>query len=236
MRVRVRGGGDVEVLAMMRVVFLTVVGVALAAVVHAEPYWIAYEGSDYPENEGWEHTAWGPLADRWLDEGCLFVDTRGQSGIVDTYANHPESGYELAAGETFVMCWSLVTLETTPWAAPGVAVTTDDGYALTFVFAENYVESTYEPGLQAEFEPGVFHHFEMRSSDMRHYEFSIDGALALEGEFGESFFDSGVGFGDLTSCYSLAQWDYFRFGVVPEPSNTQLMLLALAMLSRVRRT
>ena len=98
---------------------------------------------------------------------------------------------------------------------------------MTFVFAEGYVTSTYEPNKSAEFEPGVFHDFEMYSSDMRSYELHIDGALAIEGVFHESLFPAGAGFGDLTSGLSLAEWDYFRFGVVPEPACASLLLFAL---------
>ena len=69
----------------------------------------------------------------------------------------------------------------------------------------------------------------MRSTDMRTYELYIDGTLEVEGEYFEGLFSPCFGFGDNASSASLAAWDYFRFGVVPEPATcltvTTLLLI-----------
>ena len=112
-------------------------------------------------------------------------------------------------------------------------VISDDHYAVMFVFAERYVLSTHEGNVFAYFEPGMFHEFEMRSGDMRSYELYIDGELAIEGVFSESSFPACAGFGDVVSSWSLAEWDYFRFGVVPEPNTATLFFVGLLAGRRV---
>lgn len=52
---------------------LTLAGTCAAM---GDEYWIAYEGNDYPENEGWVRWASEPPAKRWIENGSLFIDTR----------------------------------------------------------------------------------------------------------------------------------------------------------------
>ncbi len=80
-----------------------------------------------------------------------------------------------------------------------------------------------------EFKPGAFHEFELRSADMRGYELYADGAFAVEGVFFESLFGPGIWWGDFVrGSSSLAAWDYFRFGVVPEPGAVMRLLTCAA--------
>ena len=44
--------------------FLLVGSVCCAA--RGSPYWIAYEGNDFPESEGWERHAYGGGAERYF--------------------------------------------------------------------------------------------------------------------------------------------------------------------------
>ena len=44
-------------------ILAVLLGVAAGAA-WAEPYWIAYEGNDFPENEGWVRYATNPPAQR----------------------------------------------------------------------------------------------------------------------------------------------------------------------------
>jgi len=74
--------------------------------------------------------------------------------------------------------WGLTVEDSHRWDS-GVGVTSDDRWAVSFTFDENSLVSTYEPTVYVEFEPGVFHRFELRSSDMRCYELFIDGDLVL---------------------------------------------------------
>ena len=69
---------------MIRIVCLVNILIASTLVVYAEPYWFAYEGNDLPENEGWTRHTNNPIADRWLEDGSFFLDTRG---------GYPHRGY-----------------------------------------------------------------------------------------------------------------------------------------------
>lgn len=118
---------------------------------------------------------------------------------------------------------------------PGVYVLSDDSHAVGFVFDEDTLWSLYERNVSASFEPGIFHQFELRSGNMRSYELYIDDDLVIEGAFGASFSETSVGWGDIVrGSSSLAEWDYFRFGVVPEPSGFMLALVAAACIRRRR--
>ena len=199
----------------------------------ADEYWITYEGNDLPENEGWERHSSDPPAERWLEEGSLFIDSRADLHTTDNYTVYFDGGLDPEPGETFVMRWKLNVHEAGPWEDPGVYVISDELWAVLFVFAEGYVSSTHEANVSAEFEAGMFHEFEMRSGNMRSYELYIDGDLAIEGVFFEGFFSPCAGWGDVVhGGASLAQWDYFRFGVVPEPAAWLMTTISLPLLRR----
>ena len=67
---------------------------------------------------------------------------------------------------------------------------------------------------------------------MTDYRFYIDGDLSFTGIFDpQSVNDSFVNFGDGTQgVASTARWDYFRFGVVPEPSCVGLLILVAGLM------
>ena len=209
---------------------------ALVCGAGADEYWFAYEGNDFPENEGWLRSFSDPAAERWLEGGSLFIDSRADVDITESYGMKREDGINPEPGETFIARWRLQVHELVGFADPGVSILSDDRYALIFIFSERRVWSAYEANVYADFEPYVFHRFELRSENMRDYELFIDDQLAIEGVFKETFFGPGVGFGDLVrGGASLAEWDYFRFGVVPEPSSVML-LVQLFYVSTTRRS
>ena len=212
---------------MMRLISLAASVLLATAPVWAEPYWYAYEGNDFPENEGWERHTSGPPVQRWLEDGSFFIDSRGILASVDNYTIYFDEGVDPEPGETFIMNWRLNVHEADPWEDPGVYVISDDLWTVTFLFDEDTLKSFYEPNVYVELEPYVYHEFELRSTDMRSYELYVDGDLAIEGVFFEGFFSPYVGFGDVTSSGSLAAWDYFRFGVVPEPATAPAFMIAL---------
>ena len=221
---------------MMWLVGLTVGLLVAVGPARGEQYWIAYEGNDFPENEGWVRSTIATPPERWLEDGSLFIDSRADPHTTDNYTIYFDAGLDPEPGETFIMRWRLNVHEATPWDDPGVYVISDDHYAVMFVFAERYVLSTHEGNVFAYFEPGMFHEFELRSGDMRSYELYIDGDLAIEGVFSESFFSACAGWGDVVAgSASLAQWDYFRFGVVPEPAGAAMALAAIVALSLAYR-
>ena len=219
---------DLSVRCLKRLAILGALLGLVPSLALANQYWVAYEGNDYPENEGWTRYATDPPAQRWLQDGSFFIDSRADPSITDNYGMYPAAGIAPASGETFVMTWRLNIYESAPWEDSGVAVTSDDSYEVVFLFAEDYLLSLYEPSVYVQFEPGVFHEYELRSKDMRTYELYLDGHLAVNGVFFEGLFGAGVWWGDIVrGGSSLAAWDYFHFGVVPEPPACTVALVAL---------
>ncbi len=221
---------------MTRRILISCLMVIAAEIGVGDEYWIGYEGNDFPENEGWLRSFSDPAAERWLEGGSLFIDSRADVDITESYGMKREDGINPEPGETFIARWRLEVHELVGFADPGVSILSDDRYALIFIFSAERVWSALEANVYADFEAGVFHEFEMRSRDMRTYQLYVDGDLAIEGVFRETFSGPGVGFGDIVrGGASLAQWDYLRFGVVPEPSSV-ILLAYLFNLSLTRRS
>ena len=219
--------GDPTMKMATRLLFtLSALGV-LTSTAGAEPYWIAYEGNDFPENEGWTRTFSDPNgvvgqggAVRTLDDGALVLDSRESVMIVDFY--NWSRPIDPEPGETFVMQWRLLVddvASTYPYDVT-VGVYSDQFTAVYFALGESELSSVFEPELHASYEPHVFHTFELRSGTMSSYCLWIDGALSLTGKFQEVFEKSRVGWGDsIQGGRSLSHWDSFEFGVIPEPAG-----------------
>ena len=108
-------------------------------------------------------------------------------------------------------------------------------YAPVSTLSHDTIRSAYDQDVSAPFEPEIYHEYELRSPDMRTYEMYIDGYYAFEGVFWQSVWTNKVGWGETnTASACLSSWDYFRFGVVPEPSTT-LMFLGALFTRRVRQ-
>ncbi len=210
---------------------------AFTASATAEPYWIAYEGNDFPENEGWDYIWSTPRAIRWIEDGALVIDSRASGATNDWYEWYPE-WVNPEPEELFVAEWRLRVDELTiGWRDPTVGVFGDDSWGVGFNFNEDTIVSVYEDDVSAHFEPYVYHNFELRTADMRTYQLYIDGSLAIQGSFWDSLSSLRVGWGDTVSGgASLTHWDYFRFGVVPEPTSIVAMLVLLVAWKNVRRS
>lgn len=206
---------------MMRLLcFLSFLTLA-ASGLRADQYWIAYEGNDFPENQGWTRMT-GPLggAQRWIENGSLVIDSRASVQIIDANRMELNGNLDPDPGELFVAQWGLRIDEVIGRVDPAVGIFSDDKWAAAFQFDETTIFSTFETGVSAPFARSVFHEFELRSWDMRSYELYIDGNLAISGFFWLSLIPSRVFWGDsIQGGASLARWDYFRFGVVPEPAT-----------------
>jgi hypothetical protein len=217
---------------------LTVALLAFAGSAMGEQFWIEYDAScgQYPEQVGWDHLAMGGGAQRSLDGGVLTLDGLASTTIVDDYGMlHP---IELASGESFLMEWRLRVDEVHGFADPAVGVWSEGNGRLALDYSETSIYSLLE-GVWIDFEPHVFHDYSLVSTDMRTYTLLIDGSAAYTGHFVSPCTLSGVDWGDeISGARSLSEWQYVRFGVVPEPTAALLLAFAClpAMPLRARRT
>jgi len=199
--------------------------------VSAEQYWVAYEGNDFPENEGWTRFTDGVGAQRAIVDGMFVIDSRESLHIYDYYMRDLQGSLDPGTDETFVLQWRMLIEGLEGWRDPIVGVFSDDSWAVSLEFTDDSVSSGFESGVQVPFEPFVPHEFEFRSSDMRNYELLIDGALTIEGSFWQSLNASRVAWGDgVQGGASLTRWDYMRFGVVPEPGSSVLLFHLMVIL------
>lgn len=197
----------------------------------ADQYWVAYEGNDFPENEGWTRIIEGDgPAVRTLADGVLTIDSLRSRQIADFY--RIDRQIDPAPGEEFVMRWRLRVnqVEGTWPYDPGVALFSDDDWGLGFEFGEAEIRSVFEHRSFA-LVPGVFHQFEVRSHDMRQYDLIVDGLPFFQGAFWKpAVTRSYVAWGDAgVGSASVAEWDYFEFGVVPEPTCQTLAVVVIAL-------
>lgn len=198
------------------------------------PFWIAWEGDDWPEAVGYTRS-WGNWqglhqggANRTLEDGVLTYDSLYDPGVWDSYYMEDFGLPELGSGEILVMEWKLKVDHAYSGGDPGVGLSSEDGWNLGYVFAEDHIRSLSEDYLQIPFAPYVWHEYRIVSSNLRTYELFIDGVLAHEGILEHVFPGSHAGFGDAGQNWhtgSLHQWDYFRFGIVPEPRASVLIML-----------
>ncbi len=211
--------------------------IALApCVASATPYWVAYEGDDFPENEGWDHVEFGPPAVRTLANGWLRLDTLSSTQTADFYQIDRPGALDPEGGEEFVLEWAVRVLDVVGPYDLSVGVFSDDEWAVGFHIDEDSISSTFEDGVSAPLEVGQWHSFRFTTSDMRAYTLAIDGEPVIEGEFWLGLIESRVGWGDgVQGAASLSEWDYFRFGVVPEPGSFVLLLGCLLSCVRPRR-
>ncbi len=205
----------------------------LALTANATPYWVAYEGNDFPENEGWERASYGPPPTRYIEDGALVIDSLADLRTADFY--YQRLAIDPDPGERFVATWRLLVSETIQPFDVAITIFSDDAWAAAFKLNETTIESVFEDDVGTSFAPGEFHTFEFASDDMRNYELRVDGAPAFEGTFWQGVVESEVNWGDSAQgAASLSKWDYFRFGVVPEPSCLGLMLGTLLLSAKSR--
>jgi len=227
-------GGSMKAMPV-RMLASALVLAAGAIGLRADPWWVTWTGDAYPETQGWTRYSSNPAAHRWLEDGKLFIDSRAAPFISESYGQSRRGQMTLAPGETFRFSWAVKVTEVLPLRAvdPGIWVSSDDQWDVLLNLGIDTIDSFYEPGKHASFTPGVFHVFELHSSDLRTYRLSIDGTPAFEGVFFKSlFYMPGVGWGDVTTGRSLAEWDWVHAGIVPEPS-AWLLAGPLALVRRM---
>jgi len=200
----------------------------LAVAAPAEPYWITWEGNDYPENQGWQRITYGGGSHRWLGLGNMVIDGRASMDISDFY--RLDASMDIGPDEFFLMEWRLRVDEVYGFADPGINMTSLDQAMLTIVYSADrfYILDEH---IWIDFAPGVFHDYSLKSYDLVTYTLHIDGELAHTGQYSPAGWDSGVEWGDyVRGARSLSTWDYVRFGIVPEPTGALLGLAALLVL------
>ncbi len=196
----------------------------------ADQYWIAYEGNDFPENEGWRRITRAGGANRFLERGHLVIDSLASTQIVDGYEMRRPGQFDPDPGELLVVEWRVQIDSVVGFTDIVIVVSSDDEWEVGFEMNMDTIRSVLEPGVVASFEPGVPHQFDFRSVDMRAYELRIDGSPTISGSFRPLFDSSRVVWGDgIQGSASLSRWDYFRFGVVPEPSSLLLFSLGFTI-------
>jgi|GEM_PF-1029767 len=221
---------------MKRIVAVVAAGLC-ACLVQAELFWISYDASCglYPEEVGWGRIAHGGGAVRSLADGILTLDSTADSMICDGYGIYRPT--TPGPGETFVCEWRMCLAQHSGFGESLVSMRADDGGGVNFRYWMGHLQS--EQGWTVPIAPDIFHTYRLESTDMYTYLLWLDGVY-----MGSDAFDRPgppvpyAAFGDCTygttPQSSLTQWEYFRFGVVPEP-NSLALVLALTTCACVAR-
>jgi hypothetical protein len=208
---------------------------------------VAYEGDDFPESSGW--TRLGTFdAERALDAGIftqhveLGVWAPGPIGETDVYRRSLEA---FVGVDAFFIEWrvetdapgSILDLSGTPVAAS--AFGNSANYHITIT--NNRVllnRSNLLPLVYANITPGMAHTYRLELIGDVSYSLIIDGHIidsgTPEGRFTnpESFLLWGA---QRHSFDTTTQWDYIRYGVIPEPATALLLLIGSVLALRRRR-
>jgi hypothetical protein len=200
--------------AMSRIIWMATLAALAASVTgRADTYWIAWEGDDWPENQGWIRCYERPGATRMLEGGVLTYSSTDPQ-IYDYYERYQPGALNPPPGALFILEWGLLVDWVTYYADPGVCVQSDDGWAVGLGFDVDMIHSAHEY-IDISISPGLWHAYALVSPDMRLYDLYIDGALARHGWFAHRFMQSRVAWGDGTQGEaSIHHWRYLRFGTV----------------------
>jgi hypothetical protein len=216
-----------------RILLLPVLLSAAAAPLQAAPYWVAYEGDVFPEQAGWERQNSPDDSIRSIENGIFVLDTRPNEDMFDFY--RIERPIDPEPGETFIAEWRLRVVENNGsiYGDSGITIAPDIEGALSFRYFEDAVNSTREEWswpIQA----GAFHTYRVESTDMRNYDLWIDELLIRSGTWDtNSLLRSFVAFGDgVFPSSSLTEWDFMRFGVVPEPGSGWILAMGWGLSRR----
>ncbi len=209
--------------------------ILLASAAGATPYWIAWEGNEYPENEGWMRGYSAGGAVRTLGGGMMTLDGTQSTAIFDSYLLERPGAFDPGPNEYLAVEWR-VKVEATPGYPYDIAVAfrSDAAWAADVFLSRDRLQIL--PGfVVVPYEPDVFHEFRLISHDLRTFELHLDGALAYSGPLSRLVTRSEMIWGDAAiGASSRSTWDYFRFGAVeiPEPSMVVAFLAAGAVTRR----
>ncbi len=218
---------------------------ALVSSAQATPFEVAWDGSDWPENQGWSRSwgnldGWhqGPGAVRTLSDGVLTIDSLSDPGICDWHYMKIPQALDPAPGETAFLEWRLKVDQVNGDIYDAAIGMRGMSYSVHFGFAYDHIITGWSSEVDIPFTPGVFHTYRTELSDPLHYKLYIDGQLSHQ--------DSVLWSGDENSCHwgdtvqtnapeggGRHEWDYVRFGILPEPC-TLLLLVCGAVVYRRR--
>ncbi len=208
---------------------------ACACLVQAEQFLIEYSAASglYPEVCGWTRSTHGGGAVRSIADGILTLDSTGSSMICDFY--RVDRPITPGPGETFVAEWRVRVAQHSGYWEGLASARADDGGEVAFGYDTDRVFGYWE-GWYVPVAPSVFHTYRLESASMYDYSLWINGTYAHGGVFVRPGAPNPtVWFGDGTygaGTLSLTQWDYFRFGIAPEPGGIALALAACACVAR----
>jgi hypothetical protein len=196
---------------------------------------VAWEGDDYPENEGWEREGTGDRSVRSLADGVMTMDSLNNVSGQDYYSAY--GAPDPAPGEELVVQWRARVNEI-EWDNPnfrydpGWSLNTADGWFVAFVLGIDELHDLMQQ-VDTPFVARAYHAWELRSGNLRTFNVWLDGDLVSTGEFVLTLPGASVQWGDFVwGPTSSVDWDYFRFGVVPEPPVLSSVVLFFLSFSR----
>jgi hypothetical protein len=211
-------------------------GILLASPVLAIPYWFAWEGNDFPENQGWTRSYNNAGDVRTLNGGMMTLDGMSVPPGYDSHRIDYPGSIDPDPNEMFVMQWRMRVQEVVPnrWDV-SIGVFSDESWAAGFHYSETQTRSAFEPAV-LDISPNLFRDYEFRSDDMRTYELFVDGVLVHSGAFVHVVTASRMAWGDgFAFTQSTSVWDYVRVGVVPESAPLWILLVLAMIATSVRR-
>jgi hypothetical protein len=228
-----------EIAMVGRMVHSLLLTALLCPIVRADTYWVAYEGNDFPENEGWLRTygdgTFPPTdqPDRWLENGELIISTARDPSLWEYYSRillDPE------VGETFEAEWRVRTEILSGPHDNGVVFARWDppGHVSFRLRPDGLLVATDDVVIPLD--ETVYHDFRFASADMSSYSLWIDGMEVYDGVFdNNSLLHGYTAFGAGTQgASSISHWDHFRYGVVPEPATAVAYVSGLVLLGGAR--
>ncbi|MFH1111176.1 MAG: PEP-CTERM sorting domain-containing protein [Planctomycetota bacterium] len=221
--------------------------VALGASAQAQT--VSYQGTTFPEQDGWTRDEQLFPADRAIENGWLvqradvvpqeppFLDVSEQ----DFYRR---SLSEFAWSDPFFIEWRMVTdgpRTGIPSASPAAIVAGGTSHAFYhFTIAEDQARliNADLSVLLVDIAPGVPHNYRLELYGTQSYRWLIDGQVVDSGipEGPYPTADSEIVFGARAAGQTITdRWDYIRYGTIPEPATGALLLAGAATVSFPRR-
>jgi hypothetical protein len=189
---------------------------------------VSYEGTSFPEDNGWERIQVLFPGERWLDDGWLYQLVELLDPPERQQDFYKRSLAKFSAAETFFVQWRIETdgpREGIPNVSPASLVAGGRmGIFYHFTIAEDqvrFIDSDLSV-LLINIEPGVPHTYYLELHGTDSYVWYIDGtpidAADPEGPYPTS--DSRITFGARAGVEdSTTRWDYIRYGPIPQPAS-----------------